>query len=151
SSRRRRLESGALGFVAACSLHLLKSHRRSWVEAPGDDTAWPREAASAALAAFFINPGKTDLGAESRVTSEIELVCQPYLLRSMSKNVPHDDPPRSLGPSTLAVHAGEVRQKFGDSITDPIFCAATYTFADTQSVIDFIEQKLPREEYGRYG
>jgi len=58
---------------------------------------------------------------------------------------------RNLRPSTLAVHAGEERQKHGDSITDPIFCAATYTFADTQSVIDFVEQKLPREEYGRYG
>src|SRR3954468_13019115 len=53
--------------------------------------------------------------------------------------------------STLSVHGGEARQKPGDSITDPIFCASTYTFANTQSVIDFIEQKLPREEYGRYG
>lgn len=53
--------------------------------------------------------------------------------------------------ATLAVHAGEARQKPGDSITDPIFCASTYTFADTQSVIDFIEQEQPREEYGRYG
>lgn len=53
--------------------------------------------------------------------------------------------------STLSVHAGEARQKFGDAITDAIFCASTYTFADTQSVIDFIEQKQPREEYGRYG
>lgn len=55
------------------------------------------------------------------------------------------------GPSTVAVHAGEQRQKPGDSITDPIFCASTYTFPNTQDVIDFIEQKLPREEYGRYG
>ncbi|HEX4128711.1 MAG TPA: aminotransferase class I/II-fold pyridoxal phosphate-dependent enzyme [Pirellulales bacterium] len=53
--------------------------------------------------------------------------------------------------STLAVHGGEDRQKHGDAITDAIFCASTYTFADTQSVIDFIERKLPREEYGRYG
>jgi len=53
--------------------------------------------------------------------------------------------------STLAVHGGEERQKFGDAITDAIFCASTYTFPNTQSVIDFIEQKLPREEYGRYG
>lgn len=56
-----------------------------------------------------------------------------------------------VGPSTLAVHAGEDRQKVAHSITDPIFCASTYTFADTASVIDFIEQKQPREEYGRYG
>ncbi len=53
--------------------------------------------------------------------------------------------------STKAVHAGEARQKPGNSITDPIFCASTYTFEDTQSIIDFIEQKQQREEYGRYG
>jgi cystathionine gamma-synthase len=53
--------------------------------------------------------------------------------------------------STLSVHGGELRQKPGDSITDPIFCASTYTFADTQSVIDYIEEKQSREEYGRYG
>jgi cystathionine gamma-synthase len=59
--------------------------------------------------------------------------------------------PGQVGFSTLSVHAGEARQKPGDSITDPIFCASTYSFSDTQSVIDFIEQELPREEYGRYG
>src|SRR5215475_14067107 len=53
--------------------------------------------------------------------------------------------------STLSVHGGEARQKPGDAITDPIFCASTYTFEDTQSVIDFIEEDQPREEYGRYG
>jgi cystathionine gamma-synthase len=51
----------------------------------------------------------------------------------------------------MSVHAGESRQKPVDSITDPIFCASTYTFPDTQSVIDYIEKELPREEYGRYG
>jgi cystathionine gamma-synthase len=55
------------------------------------------------------------------------------------------------GFSTLAIHAGEDRQKPGDAIVDPIFCTSTYTFPNTQSIIDFIEQKLPREEYGRYG
>ena len=59
--------------------------------------------------------------------------------------------PHKSGSSTVAVHAGESRHKYGDAIADPIFCSATYTFPDTQSVIDFIEQKLPREEYGRYG
>jgi cystathionine gamma-synthase len=51
----------------------------------------------------------------------------------------------------MAVHAGEDRQKPCFSITDPIFCAATYTFADTQSLLDYVQQKQPREEYGRYG
>ena len=60
-----------------------------------------------------------------------------------------DQPP--IGPSTAAVHAGEARLKFGFSITDPIFASSTYTFPDTQSIIDFIEEKQPREEYGRYG
>jgi cystathionine gamma-synthase len=55
------------------------------------------------------------------------------------------------GLSTISVHAGEDRDKFGHAITDPIFAASTYTFANTQAVIDFIEQKQPREEYGRYG
>jgi cystathionine gamma-synthase len=57
----------------------------------------------------------------------------------------------TLGTSTIAVHAGEARQKVGDAITDPIFCASTFTFTNTQSVIDYIEQKQQREEYGRYG
>lgn len=64
---------------------------------------------------------------------------------------PHTLDLAGAGPSTTAVHAGEDRQKPGNAITDPIFCASTYTFPDTASVIDFIEQKLPREEYGRYG
>ena len=55
------------------------------------------------------------------------------------------------GKSTQSVHAGEARQKPCDAITDPIFCSSTYTFANTQSVIDFVEQKQEREEYGRYG
>lgn len=53
--------------------------------------------------------------------------------------------------STLSVHGGEARQKIGDSITDPIFCASTYTFTDTQAVISYIEEDQQREEYGRYG
>src|SRR3954454_8299796 len=53
--------------------------------------------------------------------------------------------------STLSVHGGESRQKPCDSITDPIFCASTYTFPDSQAVIDYIEDEQPREEYGRYG
>lgn len=53
--------------------------------------------------------------------------------------------------STLSVHAGEARQKPGDALTDPIFCASTYSFASTADVLEYIEKKLPREEYGRYG
>ncbi len=60
------------------------------------------------------------------------------------------------GPSTAAVHAGEDRIKPGFAITDPIFAASTYTFADTGAIISFLETSQvegsqPREEYGRYG
>jgi cystathionine gamma-synthase len=58
---------------------------------------------------------------------------------------------RRLGESTLAVHAGEAHHKVANSITDPIVCASTFTFANTQAIIDYIEEKQPREEYGRYG
>ena len=70
---------------------------------------------------------------------------------------PHDTDPAApldiagLGPSTASVHAGEARPTPGHSITDPIFAASTYTFADTQAIVDFIEEEHPREEYGRYG
>ena len=55
------------------------------------------------------------------------------------------------GISTVAVHAGEARQKPTNSITDPIVMASTFTFKDTQSIIDFIENDEDRGEYGRYG
>ena len=41
--------------------------------------------------------------------------------------------------------------KPGFSITDPIFASSTYTFPDTQAIVDFLEQGQSREEYGRYG
>ena len=71
----------------------------------------------------------------------------------MSRRLLLDNLPDSLRPgtSTLAVHAGEAHHKPADGITDPIVCAATYTFDDTQAVLDFNREKLPREEYGRYG
>ena len=63
----------------------------------------------------------------------------------------NSDAKKEQGFSTQSVHAGEDRQKPGDSLTDPIIASATYSFADTQSVIDYIEQKQDRQEYGRYG
>ncbi len=66
-----------------------------------------------------------------------------------SRRTSENDSPLRM--STLAVHAGEDRQKLGHAITDPIMCAATFTFANTQAVIDYIQEKQPRGEYGRYG
>ena len=55
------------------------------------------------------------------------------------------------GPSTRAVHGGESRDKPGHSLTDPIFATSTYTFSDSAAIVRFIEERQPREEYGRYG
>ncbi len=55
------------------------------------------------------------------------------------------------GLSTTSVHAGEARRKPSDAITDSICCSSTFTFESTQCIIDYIEQKQDREEYGRYG
>ena len=68
---------------------------------------------------------------------------------SLTKSV--DRAKNQFGIGTRSVHAGEARQKLGDAITDPICCSSTFTFESTQAVIDFIEQKQDREEYGRYG
>ena len=64
------------------------------------------------------------------------------------QNSPSDN---KLGYSTLSVHAGEARQKPGNSITDPIVMASTFTFENTDSIISFIENNEQRGEYGRYG
>ena len=71
----------------------------------------------------------------------------PEEVHSLSYPAGHNEP----GLSTLSVHAGEARQKGFHSITDPIICASTFTFSDTRSIINFIEQKQERGEYGRYG
>ena len=59
--------------------------------------------------------------------------------------------PRPLGPSTTAVHAGEPRPKPSHALATPIVQTATYSFANTQELIDHCEGKIDRVEYGRYG
>lgn len=56
-----------------------------------------------------------------------------------------------MGLSTRCVHAGERRQKAEGSITAPIFTAATFTFRSTDELLDYVEGRREREEYGRYG
>jgi cystathionine gamma-synthase len=58
---------------------------------------------------------------------------------------------RRPGPSTLAVHGGEKRVKAGDSITSPVYLTSTYTFPGTRELVDYMEGRAEREEYGRYG
>jgi cystathionine gamma-synthase len=60
------------------------------------------------------------------------------------------------GNSTRAVHGGAKRRKAFNALNTPIVQTATYTFGDTQELIDYMERKTwgdgeDREEYGRYG
>lgn len=71
--------------------------------------------------------------------------------RRLSTSSKPADNPSEPGVSTVSVHAGEVRQKPLNSITDPIVMASTFTFENTDSIIRFIENNEDRGEYGRYG
>lgn len=64
---------------------------------------------------------------------------------------PHLDRNKRWGFATLAVHGGEAHLKPEFAITDPIFCTSTYTFADSQAILEYLENRQSREEYGRYG
>ena len=60
------------------------------------------------------------------------------------------------GNSTRAIHSGAPRRKAYNSLTTPVVQTATYTFSDTQALVDFMRAKtwgdgVDNEEYGRYG
>ena len=52
---------------------------------------------------------------------------------------------------TPAVHGGEPDRYAHDALTAPIVQTATYTFANTAELIEYMEGRKEREEYGRYG
>jgi cystathionine gamma-synthase len=64
---------------------------------------------------------------------------------------------RQPGINTLSVHGGDNRARAHQAIPMPIIQTATYAFADTADLINFMQQKswgnglVGREEYGRYG
>jgi len=53
--------------------------------------------------------------------------------------------------STQAIHAGESREKYADSLTTPIFQTSTYTFKDSKEIEAYTKDNKLRFEYGRYG
>ena len=55
------------------------------------------------------------------------------------------------GFSTLAVHGGEERKKYCDSVTVPIVQTSTYVFHDEKDIKDYTSGKKSRYEYLRYG
>ncbi len=53
--------------------------------------------------------------------------------------------------STRAIHAGEPRRKYADSLTTPIIQTSTFTFQDSKHIEDFTKKGKEHFEYGRYG
>jgi cystathionine gamma-synthase len=53
--------------------------------------------------------------------------------------------------STRAVHAGEARNKYADSLTTPIIQTSTYTFRNSKAIEDYTKKGKEHFEYGRYG
>ena len=64
---------------------------------------------------------------------------------------------RRPGPNTLSVHGGNDRARAHQAIPMPIIQTATYAFADTADLVNFMQQRSlgapveGREDYGRYG
>lgn len=58
---------------------------------------------------------------------------------------------RRPSPRTLAVHGGEPRAQAYDALAAPIVQTATYTFASTRELVAYMEGRVERDEYGRYG
>jgi cystathionine gamma-synthase len=100
---------------------------------------------SASVSAATTSQASKELGSESAVYRSWDRFLEPMLPEAASPIG------RKQGLSTISVHAGEARQKPLHSITDPIVTASTFTFANTQAIIDFVEQQQDRGEYGRYG
>ncbi|MCD6569164.1 MAG: PLP-dependent transferase [Deltaproteobacteria bacterium] len=53
--------------------------------------------------------------------------------------------------ATRAIHAGEGRQKYADSLTTPIVQTSTFTFKDSKEIDAYTKNNKERFEYGRYG
>jgi cystathionine gamma-synthase len=52
---------------------------------------------------------------------------------------------------TKAIHSGENRRKYADSLTTPIVQTSTFTFKNTKDIEEYTKKEKERFEYGRYG
>jgi cystathionine beta-lyase/cystathionine gamma-synthase len=67
------------------------------------------------------------------------------------KGAARSKPPAKRGIATRAVHAGEDRLRYADSITTPIVQTSTYAFKDSKEIEAYTKHGKARFEYGRYG
>jgi cystathionine gamma-synthase len=69
----------------------------------------------------------------------------------MAKSPRTGKAPATGGFSTRAIHAGEDRQRYADSITTPIVQTSTFAFKDSKEIEAYTKGGKLRYEYGRYG
>jgi cystathionine gamma-synthase len=55
------------------------------------------------------------------------------------------------GIASRAIHAGEPRERYADTLTTPIFQTSTFVFKDSKDIEEYTRGNKPRFEYGRYG
>ena len=53
--------------------------------------------------------------------------------------------------ATRAIHSGEERVKYADSLTTPIVQTSTFTFKDSNEIREYTQENKKRFEYARYG
>jgi cystathionine gamma-synthase len=70
---------------------------------------------------------------------------------SASRKSDKDTRPGGKSLATRAVHAGEPRSKYADSLTTPIVQTSTFTFRNTRDIDEYTRKGKERYEYGRYG
>jgi len=70
---------------------------------------------------------------------------------SRGKDNPPERPGVEQGFGTRSVHAGEGGEKPWGSLTQPVVQTSTYAFRDSKELLDFKENRIVRDEYGRYG
>jgi cystathionine gamma-synthase len=64
---------------------------------------------------------------------------------------PRKNSKRPLSLSARAIHAGETRNRYADSITTPIVQTSTFVFADSREIEKYTRGGKKRYEYARYG
>jgi cystathionine gamma-synthase len=58
---------------------------------------------------------------------------------------------KKIGVSSRAIHAGEPRERYADTLTTPIFQTSTYVFKNSKDIEEYTKGNKPHFEYGRYG
>ncbi len=70
----------------------------------------------------------------------------------MAKSCPKNNlGTRGKSLSTRAIHAGEPREKYADSLTTPIVQTSTFTFKNSRHIEQYTLEGKEHFEYGRYG